>query len=393
MGTREPHRRRAAHPAPPASLVRIALVTEVWEPTINGVVTRLGATVDELSRAGHDVLVVAPDVGPPPRELPRVTVRTVPTVSIAFVYGGQPWGLPHPKVLGYLDEFGPDVVHAVNPTSLGLAGVLAAHRRRLPLVCSYHTDVATYMAYYHLGWLRPALHRVLRAVHGSAAVNLVTSDAAAAQLSHLRIPHVRRWAQGVDVARFRPRRGGCAPREGSRTALYVGRLAQEKNLTALAELTSVPDLRLVLVGDGPYRAALARTLRGPNVEFRGALSGDALADAYREADVFVFPSTTETLGLVLLEALASGLPVVAAESPASAEVLGGCRATRLWDPDRPGSLTVALDELLGSAGPDQLTATARRHVEHLTWEKATSELTGFYSAAIATSGGSRSSAG
>jgi glycosyltransferase involved in cell wall biosynthesis/putative flippase GtrA len=362
--------------------VKIALVTEVWHPTFNGVVTRLLATVEQLRAMGHDVLIIAPGAEGVEQQLDGLTVRGVPTMSIPWVYGGQAWGLPVRRIGRYLADFGPDVVHVVNPASVGIAGVFYARRQGLPLVCSYHTDLAAYARFYHLGWLRPLIRRALRALHAKADLNLVTSAAAGCQLAANGIKGVRLWAQGVDLDRFHPGKRSAGKQ---RTALYVGRLAAEKNLDALAQLASVPGIRLVVVGDGPARANVQASLRGLDVEFRGVLEGDALAQAYREADVFAFPSETETLGLVLLEALASGLPVVAAESPASREVLRTCPAARRWDPSQSGSLRGAIEEVLGSASTSALQAEARAHVEGSSWERATAGLVGMYRTARATS--------
>jgi glycosyltransferase involved in cell wall biosynthesis/putative flippase GtrA len=362
--------------------VRIAFVTEVWHPTVNGVVTRLSATVNQLRAMGHDVLIVAPGAEGVDQQLDGLTVRGVPTMSIRWVYGGQAWGLPVRRIGQYLADFGPDVVHVVNPASVGIAGVFYARRQGLPLVCSYHTDLTAYAGFYHLGWLRPLIRRALRALHAKADLNLVTSAAAGCQLAANGIEGVRLWAQGVDLDRFHP--GKRIP-GGQLTALYVGRLAAEKHLDALAQLAAVPGILLVVVGDGPARANVQAGLSGLDVDFRGVLEGDALARAYREADFFVFPSETETLGLVLLEALASGLPVVAAESPASREVLRSCPAARRWEPTRPGSLPAAIEELLGSASPSVLQTEARAHVEGVSWGRATAGLVGMYRTARATS--------
>lgn len=385
--------------------VRIAFVTEVWHPTVNGVVTRLDATVEQLCSMGHDVLVIAPGIGDVDVDDGNLTVRGVPTISLPWIYGGQPWGLPLPRVGRYLADFRPDLVHVANPACLGVAGVFYARRQRLPLVCSYHTDLTAYATFYHLGWLRPVIGCTLRALHRRADLNLVTSAAAALQLSAEGIDGARLWTQGVDSRRFHPgperaepapaRHGSAGPERAgpeaghewpdrSLTALYVGRLAAEKRLAALAPLAAIDGLHLVVVGDGPARVEAASALAGLDVEFTGVLEGDALARAYRQADVFVFPSETETLGLVLLEALASGLPVVAADSPASREVLAGCRAARRWDPRDPAGLPAAVGELLGSAERATLRRLARAQVEAASWQRATVDLVARYRTALAT---------
>jgi glycosyltransferase involved in cell wall biosynthesis/putative flippase GtrA len=386
--------------------VRIAIVTEVWSPTVNGVVTRLSATITELRAAGHDVLVICPSVegcdestepggpGTPPH-LRRggLSVRTVPTIRVRFVYGGEPWGLPAPRVRRHLAEFCPDVVHVANPVSLGVAGVWAARRLRAALVCSYHTDIAAYAGHYHLGWLRPVIRAHLRRLHRDAAINLATSSAAGQQLRQMGIGcrpdeygAVTLWPRGVDLDKFciaepltsdplTPPATG-APRPPYR-ALYVGRLADEKRIGDLAALARDPAFELTVVGDGPARHDLEARL-GPTAIFTGTRRGSDLAAVYRSADLFVFPSVTETLGLVILEALASGLPVVAADSPASKELLAHCDAARLWPDGGCSQLPALAGELLESAPRAQLAAWARAEVDGRTWCAATAQLLEHY---------------
>ncbi|MGH3320815.1 MAG: glycosyltransferase family 4 protein [Streptosporangiaceae bacterium] len=371
--------------------MRIAIVTETWRPHVDGVITRLAATVRDLRRRGYDVLVVSPDGGE--RDYVGATVRGVPTFRVPFVYGGQPWGLPLPRVGRYLDEFRPDVVHVVNPIMLGIAGVLATKRRRLPLVASYHTDIADYAAYYHLGWLRPFVHWLTRKLHNQAAVNLATSATSLAQLNRLGIPGARLWRRGVDLTLFDPGRRDRKVRQrlgaedGQVLALYVGRLSAEKGLHRLEPLARGPDCQLVLVGDGPDRSRLARRFAGLPVTFCGTLQGQLLADAYAAADVFVFPSTTDTLGLVLLEAMASGLPVVAADTPAIRETLRDHPHRRLFPPDRPGAVRSLAVELASANGdPRHGAAATRTVVSRWSWKAATDQLVGYYETAVRTGG-------
>lgn len=370
--------------------MRIAIVTEVWRPSINGVVTRLAATVDELVRNGHQVLIIAPrlrgsDV-PPPQ---GVQLLLVPSVGIKFIYGGQPWGLPLPRAAREIRRFRPDLVHVVNPVLLGIAGVIAARRRRVPLVCSYHTNLIAYAGSYHLGWLRPVIGWLLRRLHGAATINLVTSEAGRQQLLAVGLSEtdgrcrIEMWPRGVDLRTYAPGdyhlngSHGLARNGDDVRVLYVGRLAEEKNLAALKDLASLPAYQLVLVGDGPARHALTTQLPA-GVVFTGVLHSEELAAAYRSADVFVFPSTTETLGLVILEALAVGLPVIAADSPASRELLDGCPAARLWNPGNGQHVTTVIEELLGSAPREELSKRARDHVADATWTVATERLLRFY---------------
>jgi glycosyltransferase involved in cell wall biosynthesis len=193
---------------------------------------------------------------------------------------------------------------------------------------------------------------------------------------------VRLWPRGVDLDLFAP--GAARHRGGDVTALYVGRLAAEKGIDLLSALAE-PDtgVRLVVVGDGPARSELAAAFPAPAVTFTGLLHGPDLAAAYRSADVFVFPSTTETLGLVMVEALASGLPVLAVDSPASRELLSACPAGRLFLPEQADKLPELVRQLRMENADGELTAVARRAAEQWSWAAATDFLVSCYREVIA----------
>lgn len=365
--------------------MRVAFVTETWQPSTDGVVTRLSATVRELRRQGHQVLVIAPSGSGP--EHTGTTVRTVPTVGFRFVYGGRRWGLPLPRVAHYVREFRPDVVHVVNPMLLGIAGVWAARRYGIPLVASHHTDVPRYAKFYRLGWLQPLITWLVGMLHRQATVNLVTSTQRCAELRSTGAPEVRLWRRGVQLDLFHPAHRTRPTTPGAPTrinALYVGRLAKEKDIQRLAPLVQPGGrIDLSLVGDGPDRERLARLFATAPVTFTGTLTGAALARAYADADVFVFPSTTETLGLVLLEALASGVPVVAFDTPASREIVGSCAASRLVPQDEPHRIADLVAELLATR-PAELGAAARQEAQQWSWQAATADLLTHYDHACAT---------
>src|SRR5262249_26182380 len=220
--------------------VRIAIVTETWLPSINGVVTRLAATVRELLARDHVVMVVCPTVAEPPGGVPDppgAAVRHVPSVGLPFIYGGQPWGLPLPRVVRLLDGFSPDLIHAVSPFLLGWAGVMHARSRGLPLVCSYHTHIARYAHFYGMGFAEPPVWAVVRKAHQQAHVNLAASEASRAELEAQGVARVDVWRGGVDLDLFHPCHASAAMRERltdghpeRRLCLYVGRLAAEKRI-------------------------------------------------------------------------------------------------------------------------------------------------------------------
>lgn len=363
--------------------MRIAIVAESWLPSTNGVVTRLQATITELQRQGHHVMIIAP--GPGDDGFAGSPVKRAASIGFRFIYGGERWGLPTPRVGRWLREFRPDVIHVVNPILLGIAAVIAARRTGTPLVASYHTNVPAYARYYHLGWLRPTLWALLRWMHNQAEINLATAAGSCEELRRQRVRRVHHWRRGVDLDRFHPPDTTGEPR-GTPAALYVGRLAGEKGVDRLLPLArSENGIALCCVGDGPDRDRVRSTFAGTATRFTGKLSGTALVAEYHAADVFVFPSTTDTLGLVMLEALACGLPVVAADTPGSREVLRGCPVARLFPADDPAELLRVMREVLASAPRQELAATARSFAQPWGWRSATDQLLGYYRQARAVS--------
>ncbi|WP_147430051.1 glycosyltransferase family 4 protein [Frondihabitans australicus] len=361
--------------------MRIAFVTETWTPSVNGVVTRLAMTIECLLADGHEVLVVAPEIrGAAEVPLPDgLSVMRVPSFSIPFIYGGEPWGFPLPRVTRAIAAFEPEIVHLVTPAMLGLAGLRAARRLDLPLVASFHTDLAAYARFYRLGFLSGFVWWWMRRIHRRASITLVTSAHAAALVTAHGFRHVVAWRRGVDVERFDPRRRHRETRAGDRpVALSVGRLAWEKGLHRLHDLAASGLVDLVVVGDGPDRDRLAAVFEGTPTTFLGTLTGEDLWRAYADADLFVFSSTTETLGLVLLEALASGLPIVAAESPASVELLGGREVARLFPAEEPAAAVEAARLLLESGRETDLASAARGLALDWDWPTATRGLVDSY---------------
>ncbi len=369
--------------------MRIALFSEVFLPKIDGITTRLRYTLECLRDAGHEALVFAPD----PAVAEQAGARVVRVPSLPFwPYPGVRGALPDPRIALELARFRADVVHVVGPVCLGVYGVLAARALRLPLVASYHTDLPRYLPLYGLGFAARVGWPLLRRLHNAAHLNLCPSTATRAELRRQGIHSVSIWRGGVDTERFHPARRSTAMRlrlGGGRAdaplLLYVGRLAPEKRLDSLcAVLDALPDARLAFVGDGPDRHRLKRCFARRPVTFTGFLSGDELAAAYASADVFVMPSTTETLGFVVLEAMSSGLPVVAAAAGGLVDLVRHGSNGVLYDPTRPGESVAAVRELCADRDRRRsLAQQARKTAEDATWPEETRRLVDSYRTAIA----------
>lgn len=365
--------------------MRVAFFTETFLPKVDGIVTRLTKTVQHLVAAGDQVLIFCPEGAPDHYMGARVV--GVPAMPLPL-YPELKLALPRPVVSEALDRFGPDLVHVVNPAVLGLGGIWLARTRGVPLVASYHTHLPKYLEHYGMGMLEPLLWELLKAAHNQAQLNLCTSTAMVEELSEKGIQNTALWQRGVDTDLFRPdlrceamraRLHGGRSDTGS-LLLYIGRLSAEKQIERIRPvLEAMPEARLALVGDGPHRQQLERVFEGTATNFVGYLAGEELAAAYASGDAFLFPSSTETLGLVLLEAMAAGCPVVGANRGGIPDIVSDGENGCLYDPDTPGSLTLAVGRLLGNAQTHrQLGLAARQEAERWGWAGATAQLRGYY---------------
>ncbi len=370
--------------------MRIAFVTESFLPATDGVVTRLRHTLDELSGLGDEFLIVAPKYGEGPASYGGAHIHRVPAVPFP-PYPQIKMAPPNPSVGRALRHFRPDLVHVVNPFVLGATGVFYARRMKVPLVASYHTNVTVYAQFYGLGFLDGLGRRWVRTLHNRARINLCTSEATQDYLRSQGIRGVRFWPQGVDATRFHPDKFSknlrvrlSNGRPGERLLIYVGRLGHEKNIAQLKKvLQEVPGTRLAIVGDGPARGKLEREFQETPTVFAGMMQGEELAEAYASADAFVFPSTTETLGLAMIEALASGLPVIAARGEATHEVVSEGESGFLYEPGSDESLVLAVWRVLGDEDTrSRLSQGARAAAEARTWKASTAALRGYYREAM-----------
>ena len=330
--------------------LEIAFVTETYPPELNGVAMTVGRLVGGLRARGHQVRVIRPrqgndDVGGEH----ELALGGFPLPG----YPGLRFGLPAGRRLhGEWRRQRPDLVHVVTEGPLGWSAVNAARRLGIPVTSGFHTNFDRYSVHYGLGWMRPAVAAYLRTLHRRTRATLVPTAALAADLAGEGLPGVRVVGRGVDTELFDSARRNATLRQAwsageGPVCLYVGRLAPEKNLTLVEKTFAAiqvwqPQARMVWVGDGPAARRLAA--EHPDHHFAGQRVGEDLARHYASADLFLFPSLTETYGNVVAEAMASGLPVLAYRSAAAAELIDDGRSGRLVSPgDEAGFRQAAID--------------------------------------------------
>lgn len=368
--------------------MRIALFTETFLPHVDGVVTRLTHTIAELRRMGDEVLVVAPNAATLPAEYQGAQVIGTPSLPLPM-YRDMRFGVPFPVDVTReaLAAFAPDLIHAVNPVMVGLGALYYARKHGVPLVASYHTNMPAYARRYLLGAFEGVTWRYLRLIHNCALLNLCTSRPVREMLRARGFRHVELWEPGVDAALFRPERRADVWRSrltgGSPDAtilLYAGRLATEKNLERLIPaLLLLPGCHLAFVGDGPAAGVLKRVFAGLPVMFLGPLYDEELAAAYAAADVFVLPSSTETLGLAAIEAMAAGVPVVGARRGGIPDIVIEGETGVLFDPDIPDDLFKKLAPLVASAAERaRMGLAARQRAAGWSWSATTAHLRARY---------------
>ncbi len=363
--------------------MRVAIVTESFLPSLNGVTTSVCQVADHLRARGHDAVIVAPRAreAMPDRyaDFPVHRVASVPVRRFDV-------GLPTGEIEDVLAEATPDVVHVASPFVIGARGLRAAGRLGLPTVAIFQTDMAAYVRQHTPGPAGAAAARTtwrwIRRIHSWADLTLAPSTVALADLRAHGVPRTALWGRGVDTGLFSPAwradalaralRRELAP-HGEQLLGYIGRLAPEKELERLADVADLPGTRLVIVGEGPSREsvgailaeAVANSSGRPNLPpvFLGSRRGEDLARAYAALDLFVHTGTHETFGQTLQEAGASGLPVVAPRAGGPIDLVTEGENGHLFEPDVPGSLRGAVCRSLESR--HHLAELGRRGLERV----------------------------
>ena len=343
--------------------MRIAIATDAWFPQVNGVVRTLAATVAELDRRGYEVELVTPE------RFLTVPMPGYSAIRLALA--------PRFAVRRMLDAFAPEIVHISTEGPIGWAARGWCLSRGVPFTTAFHTRFPDYAAV-RTGISAERFWPIMQRFHAHSRAVLVATPSLKKELQGRGFGEIRRWSRGIDQWMFRPE-GEAHPALASLPRpilLNVGRVAAEKNLEAFLT-ADVPGTKVV-VGDGPALAELRE--RFPEAVFLGALSGEELAAAYRSADCFVFPSLTDTFGLVVIEALSCGLPVAAYPVAGPIDILG---------PDGRGFGTEAIggvDKDLGAAIAGALAADRKAAAAHgatYSWERATDQFLTALGSAVA----------
>src|SRR5258707_1114718 len=367
--------------------MRIAIITENFLPKLDGVTRTLARLLEYLQSHGHKVLLLGPESGM--EEYAGAEIIGTAGVPFPF-YPELKFNFFRPLFLRRLSEFQPDVVHLVDPVILGAAGLAAARVLGKPLISSYHTNLAAYCGHFGFTLLAQPMWSYNRFIHNQCSLTFCPSPSTASMLRTQGFQRVRIWPRGVDIGSFHPeqrdehRRASWLGGTDKVVMLYAGRVSWEKNLHLLIRAYQEMDhshCHLVIVGDGPALREIKQELDGLPVTFTGYLQGEELARAYASADFFAFPSKTETFGQVVLEAMASGLPVVGLQAEGVCDIV---------EDGKPGFLLTIEDlseQEQASAYRDLLSRLVAEHdlrqsmgraasatASHRTWDEAMKSL-------------------
>ena len=314
-------------------------MTDAWKPQVNGVVRTLSTVVAELASMGHEVEVIGPD------RFRSVPCPTYPDIALSV--------LPSRRLIEIIESFRPDALHIATEGPLGIAARRWARRRGLAFTTAFHTRFAEYIKARTGLPVRP-IYAWMRNFHAAGKGVMVATGSLRDELAARGFRDIRRWSRGVDLSLFKPEPKREWNLKGP-VFIYVGRVAVEKNIEAFLNL-ELPGSKIV-VGGGPQLSSLQRDF--PGVTFTGPLHGVELARAYAGADVFVFPSLTDTFGLVILESLACGTPVAAFPVTGPIDVFADAE-------DTIGAMNIDLRQAaLDALGADR--AACRRHAEKYSW--------------------------
>lgn len=368
------------YPATRPSL-RIAVVTETWPPEVNGVAMTLAKLVQGLSHRNHDVQLIRPrqtktDSPMSDASLEEVLMRGMPIPR----YPELKLGLPSKKTLVKTWTLRrPDVVHIATEGPLGWSALQAAKVLKLPVTSDFRTNFQSYSKHYGVGWLRKPIVAYLRKFHNATACTMVPTRELMRTLSQNGFANLKVVSRGVDTKLFNiakrdtSLRSSWGATDDTKVLISVGRMAPEKNLDQVLKAYEALKVtgqafKLVMVGDGPLKEQFQK--RYPEIIFPGMLSQTNLAAYYASSDLFIFPSQTETFGNVTLEALASGIPVLAFDCAAARDwVQTGVNGWLIAENNPEGFAAQAVTIFNSKDLLDQITQSTRQQVVHLDWDQ------------------------
>ncbi|MGM0471590.1 MAG: glycosyltransferase family 4 protein [Bacillota bacterium] len=371
--------------------MKVALFSDTFLPQVNGVTKTLDRLTDYFTKQGIDYLVFAPE----DKKGVALKKNTERMFSFSFfLYPECRVSLPNYfKIKKLLDDYSPDLVHLVTPFNLGLCGLKYAQSSQVPVVASYHTNFTKYLNHYNLNILERPIWRFFRWFHSHSERNFCPSQATLEELAAQGIENLEIWDRGINPDLYSPQLRSEDLRakyslQDKLCLLYVGRLAPEKNLYLLLEsLEQInqnyqKEVELLITGDGPLLADL-KAEAPENVTFTGYLKGRELSQTYASADVFLFPSTTETYGNVVLEAMASGLPVVGILAGGVKENLIDGYNCLACQENSVAEFTANLERMINEASlRDRLSKQARQHALNKSWDQVFSRLVSSYQEVI-----------
>ena len=373
--------------------MRIALFSEVYWPMVSGVGVTLLRLTQALEERGHQVRVYSASYPLASGQADRPEVHRSPSIPL-FLYPDVQWAFPLLRdVMEDAAGFRPDLVHVATEFALGITGLKVARQLRVPIISSAHTDYDQYAARYGVDWVLGAGWRYLRWFYGQSHRVLCPSRIYEGHLHSRGVTHTGVWSRGVDANCFHPRfrsqryRRALGVEPGDLLVTYIGRIAREKNLALLLEAWDLlaPErgsAKLALVGRGPLEAEIRRRAM-PGVHVAGLLDGPLLSAAYASADIFAFPSATETFGNSLLEAMGSGLPSLVAAAGGVLEFSQHGGNAWLVEPNSVSAIAEGLRRLLEDAAlRRRLSEGALRTAHERGWDDVYDQLIADYQDAI-----------
>lgn len=379
--------------------MRVALFTDTYLPEVNGVAKTLGRWAEYLRSQGIPCKVFAP-TAESRLSADRTSVERFFSVPF-LLYPECKFAVPNPvNIKKTLRDFMPTLIHVATPFNLGLYGSHYARKRGIPLVASYHTHFDQYLSYYKLQWMEPMLMKYMSWFHSACRKVYVPSQSTMEHLRPHGFPEMEIWGRGVQSDRFHPDvdRDAVLASFGIRPdkfiVLYVGRLALEKSIDVLlSSFRNVPEpqksaMELVIAGDGPLYEELASTIGAEEpIRLLGFVHGRRLSELYAAADVFLFPSATETFGNVVLESLASGTPVIGADAGGVRDNVRHGSTGWLCPPGDAAAFTRALLALYADAGlRARLGAAGREYALSQSWDRIFGKLLDSYRSVLAAGG-------